>query len=61
MKRYTFSYVSLINAVAELSTPLLVYKQQLSRFTISARSASEMVIILHIKPHEILEKTSLGV
>ena len=43
---------------AELATSLLVYKQQ-SRFTISARCASEMVIILHIKPQEILEKTPL--
>ena len=61
MQRYTFSYVSL-NAAAELATSLLVYKQQqlLSRFTISARCASEMVIILHIKPQEILEKTPLG-
>ena len=39
----------------------VVYKQQLSRFTISARCASEMVIILRIKPQEILEKTPLGV
>ena len=45
---------------AELATSLLVYKQQLSRFTISARCASEMVIILRIKPQEILEKTPLG-
>ena len=49
------------NAAAKLATFLLVYEHQLSRFTISARCASEMVIILRIKPHEILEKTPLGV
>ena len=42
------------------TTSLLVHKQQLSRFTISALCASEMVIILHIKQHEMLEKTPLG-
>ena len=44
-------------AAAKLATSLLVFKQQLS---ISVRCASEMVIILRIKPHEILEKTPLG-
>ena len=61
MYRHTSSYVPKRNAAAELATSLLVYKQQLSRFTISARCATKMVIILHIKPHEILEKTPLGV
>ena len=46
-------------AAAELATSLLVYKQHLSM--ISARCTAKMVIILHIKPHEILEKTPLGV
>ena len=53
-------YLCKLNAAAELATSLIVYKQQLSRFTISARCASEMVIILRIKPQEILEKTPLG-
>ena len=39
-------YLCKLNAAAELTTTLLVYKQQLS---ISAHCASEMVIILRIK------------
>ena len=50
-------YVSVMNS--RISYLSIVYKQQLSRFTISARCASE--IILRIKPQEILEKTPLGV
>ena len=48
-----------LDAAAELAISLLVYKQQLS-ISATARCASEMVIILHIKPQEILEKTPLG-
>ena len=52
-------YLCKLNAAAKLATSLLVYKQQLSRFTISARCVSKMVIILRMKQHEILEKTPL--
>ena len=51
----------------ELPTSLLVYElhgmnsnYQDLQIALSALCASEMVIILHIKPQEILEKTPLG-